>query len=324
MKKQWLTIGFNAKEICSIKQFVAYKGGAFLPYIYDIHFAHYDATVLPSGRCSTKFSKRDAKHFLKICSQNGIKTTLLLNFGNYNFDDIVEVLEKFYLPLGLSSVVVSNKYLAEELKFLYPQLTIQGSCLSYTDTLNGLLEEQKCGIEIHNPATWVIRNLPLIREIHENGLKQKHIMSEGCARKCPLELWHRNEVLSNKYHSPHLTCYKTVTDIYIFLMANWITMKQLKRMEQYINALKLPRSTFANFDELYRFISLYDSGEPYNILDFWGTPFAQIRQDNVIMSDVFDDIFFDNTISDEINKEFLDQYVSKFDKISFFTNRSAK
>jgi hypothetical protein len=322
MKEKWISLGFNAKEILTIQQFITYRDGIILPYIRDIHFAHFDNKILPSGRCSTKFSKKEAKYFMKMCLDNGIKTALLLNFGNYNFNDIVKILEKFYLPLGLSSLVISDKYLAGELKFRYPELTIQGSCISYIDTIEGLFDEQKYGIEIHNPATWTIRNMPFIKDVNDKGLKQKHMISEGCVRKCPLELWHRKEVLSDTYHGFYTSCYKSVKDIYVFLMGNWITMKQLKRMEEYIDVLKLPRSTFSNYGELYRFINLYDSGEPYNILDFWGTPLAQIRHDNAIMSDVFDDEFFDNTISDEINKDFLEQYVSRLNKIPFFTDRS--
>jgi len=321
MKKNWITLGFNAKEICSVEKFVSYKKGELLQYINDIHFAHFDANILPSGRCSTKFSKKDMKNFLKICLSNKIKTTLLLNYGHYKLDDIKNILNKIYLPLGLSSVVVSDKYLAEILKKCYPELTIQGSCISYIDTIDGLLDEAKYGIELHNPATWTIRNMPFIQNIHKVGLKQKHMMSEGCARKCKLELWHRSEVLRDIYHDLYGSCARTITNIYIFLMGNWITIKQLKRMERYIDILKLPRSMFFSFDDLFRFITIYDTEEPYNIFDFWGSPLAQIREKNIIMSDVFDDEFFDKTISDEINISFLNHYVSKLYDIPFFTDK---
>jgi len=318
MKKQWITLGFNASGICAIKNFVNFKSGKILPYIRDVHFPHYDAKLLSSGRAPRDFTKRQTKYFLKTCRANGVDTTLLLNSGNYNLADIIRVLETFYLPLGVNSLVVSDKRLAGKLKTLYPELVLQGSCVSYIDTLEGLLEEKKYGIELHNPATWTIRNMPFIRQIHEHGLQQKQMMSEGCVRKCELELWHRKEAMMGYYRNFDETCKTVVIDIYTFLMSSWITIQQLKRMEYYIDVLKLPRGTFSNFSELERFITLYDSGEPYNILDFFGTHVARLKYDNFIMSDVFDDAFFDHTISDEINKEFLDQYACKLDKIPFF------
>lgn len=320
MKNQWLTLGFNAQEICSIDDLINFNNGEIIPYIHDIHFAHYDAKLLPSGRMPTQFNKKEAEYFLKTCLANGINTTLLLNSGNYVLDDIIKILENFYLPLGVSSLVILDKNLATKLKVIYPELEMQGSCISYIDTIEGLLEEDKCGIKLHNPATWTIRDMSFIKKVNESGLKQKQIMSEGCKRKCKLELWHRKEVMIGNYHGLNETCKKSFSDIYTLLMGSWITIKQLKRMENYIDVLKLPRNTFDSFSEIYRFINLYNSNEPYNILDFFATPLAQIKYDNIIMSDVFDDAFFDNTISDSINKEFLDQYVCKLDKIPFFIN----
>jgi len=318
MKKKWLSLGFNGNEIRYIEKFV--KNSKIIQYVHDIHFAHYDAKLLPSGRAPSEYTEREVRYFLKTCSASGINTTLLLNSGDYHLDDIIKVLDGFYFPLGVDSVVISDKNLAGKLKNLYPELKIQGSCISYIDTLEGLFEEEKHGIELHNPATWTIRDMDFIKKIKENGLKQKQIPFEGCVRKCKLELWHRKEAMIGNYHDLNVTCKKVLPDIYAFLMGSWITIKQLKRMEKYIDVLKIPRNTFNGFSELHRFIDLYDSNEPYNILDLIGTPLSRIKHDNVIMSDIFDDEFFDNTVSDEINTDFLDQYVCKLDKIPFFVN----
>jgi len=318
MKKRWLSLGFRANEICNIRELTKFKAGEILPYIHDIHFAHYNSKLLSSGRPPTKYSKLEVKSFLEICSVNGINTTLLLNSGNYEFHDIIKALENFYLPLGINAVVISDTNLSEKIRKFYPKLKIYGSCISYIDTVDGLLNEKEKGIDLHNPATWTIRNEPFIKEISGKGLKQKQIATEGCARKCKLEYWHRAESTNSVYHDLEKTCKKGIPDIYTFLMGSWVTMKQLKRMENYIDVLKLPRGTFEKFSDIYRLIRLYDSNEPYNIFDFLSIPLKQIKHNNIIMSDIFDDAFFDNTISDTVDYNFLDYYISKLDKVPFF------
>jgi len=76
MKEHWITLGFNAGEIRTIKDFVNYKSGKILPYIRDIHFPHYDAKLLSSGRASRNFSKRQTKNFLKVRGASGIYRNL--------------------------------------------------------------------------------------------------------------------------------------------------------------------------------------------------------------------------------------------------------
>ncbi|MCL2063949.1 MAG: hypothetical protein FWG98_06215 [Candidatus Cloacimonetes bacterium] len=318
MIEHWISLGFTANWIREIKNFINYKKGFFIPFIHDIHFAHFDANLIPSGRSPQRMTEKEVKYFLKICSINGLKTTLLLNSGDYDLFTVINILDSFYLPLGVRSVVISDKSLARKISSLYPELLIQGSCISYIDTIYGLLEEKSYGIELHNPATWTIRNMPFIKSVNESGYKQKLIPFEGCVRKCELEGWHRNEAVKGRYHDFDATCKRVVTSIYVFLMSSWVTIEQLRRMESYIDVLKLPRNTFDNFDEFYRFINLYETNEPYNILDFYGTFLSQIKKDNVIMSNVFDDSFFDNTISDKINQDFLMPYIKKLDRIPYF------
>ncbi|PEU52193.1 hypothetical protein CN395_27950 [Priestia megaterium] len=323
MKKKWLTIGVNAGEIQTIDKLLV-DNGDIPAYIKDFHFPHYDATAIPTGRIPVPFTKEEVEYFIKTCSYNDIDTTLILNYGNYDIDKIKRAFEDFYLPLGVNSVVVSDLELIKQIKKELPEIHIQGSCLSFRDTVDSLLEEAKEGVELHNPAVWTIRDMNFIREVNERGLKQKQMMNEGCARKCRIEKWHRKEVSKGVQHSLDETCGRAFPDIYTFLMGSWITLKQLKRMEQYIDVLKLPRNTFDDIPTgLRKFVDLYDSGEPYNILEYVSTPLLAIKKENTIMSDIFDDAFFDNTVSDEVDKEFLEQYASQIRHIPWF-NREKK
>ncbi|WP_439876906.1 hypothetical protein ACSLGG_31085 (plasmid) [Bacillus mycoides] len=318
MKKKWLTIGVNAGEIKTIDNLFL-KNEEISSYIHDFHFPHYDAGLIPSGRIPAPFNKEDVEEFIKKCKYNDINATLILNYGNYNIEDIKRVFETFYLPLGVNSVVVKDLELIKQIKEALPEVRIQGSCLSFIDTIDGLLEEASYGVELHNPAVWTIRDMDFIKEVNRRGLKQKQMMNEGCARKCRIEKWHRKEVSAGRQHSLEETCGRAFPDIYTFLMGSWVTLRQLKRMENYIDVLKLPRNTFDDIStDLNRFIELYDSGEPYNILEFVSTPLLAVKNENIIMSDIFDDAFFDNTVSDEVNKEFLEEYARKIEHIPFF------
>lgn len=324
MKEKWLTIGLNASEMRSIEKLINIDNGEIIKYIHDFHFPHYDSEILPTGRMPMPFTKHEAEIFMKKCKDNNVSTTLILNYGNYEVENIKRALEDFYFPLGLESVVVSNMSIAKELKELYPNLTLHGSCISYIDSISGLLNEASFGIELHNPAVWTIRNMDFIKEVNRLGLKQKHIMSEGCARKCKLERWHRKESSIGVHHGLNETCRKSIRDIYTLLMGSWVTIKQLKRMEDYIDVLKVPRNTFDDITQLKAFIERFDSGEPYNILDYFSTPLLEIKYNNIIMSDIFDDEFFDRTSSDLIDKDFLDGYVAKMEDVPFFNIKSGK
>jgi hypothetical protein len=190
--------------------------------------------------------------------------------------------------------------------------------VSYLDTLDGLEAERSLGVSIHNPAVWTIRNLALVEQIHRAGFRQKQIFGEGCAHRCKLEPWHRRESANGNHHSLEETCRMALPKLEDFLMGSWVTLKQLRRMEWAIDRLKVPRNTFDSYFELVRLVDLYDSGEPYNILDFVSTPLRPIKAENEILSSVFDDTFFDETSSGTCSADFLEYYASQINRVPFF------
>jgi hypothetical protein len=111
---------------------------AFRPYIYDLHFPHYNPHISSSGRAvNEKISLYEArKRTLKLISWNqehtGFKFTLLLNYllhDNYKVVVVDNVIKEFY-PLDIRSFVVADLELIKRLKDALPDCEIQGYCLS--------------------------------------------------------------------------------------------------------------------------------------------------------------------------------------------------
>ena len=88
-----------------------------------------------------------------------LKLTLLLNYLLHdNYELVLLDFAENYYPRGIRSVVVADLNLIKAIKDRFPDVEVQGSCMSYRLTEEELREEADAGVSIHNPAVEIIRN----------------------------------------------------------------------------------------------------------------------------------------------------------------------
>ena len=163
-------------------------------YIYDLHFAHWNPMIASSGRFTNAFLSPEDVNALQYYSieWNAVNTqlrlTLLLNYLLHeNYKLVLLDFARNYYARGIRSVVVADLNLIKAIKDSFPDVEVQGSCLSYRLTEEELQEEADAGVSLHNPAVDIIRNSAQLRRNHLAGFKQKVIVAEGCLHQCPLE-----------------------------------------------------------------------------------------------------------------------------------------
>lgn len=285
-------------------------------YVDSIHFAHFNTELL-SGRGYTPVDKLSVSLMLTQVKSLGIKRYLLLNLDNYDFDCVDRYLDTFYLPASIDGVVASDSQLIKHLKMEYPDLEIQGSCISHIETMSQMEEYTSLGVSILNPAVWKIRNKEFITQAHMKGFKQKYIFSEGCFYKCPFEYKHRHNM--SIYSDNDLPCINVFKSFRDLLNSDWITLSYLKSIEQYIDCVKVPRNTFSTWYDLQRMINIYDNDISYNILSYFSTPFKSILSNYNLDSSIFNnEMFVNEQITDLHYKHILNS--KKIDRrlIDFF------
>ncbi len=312
MKKTQLTVGFSPLQTIDGDQNFASDGlknlEQYKDFIYDIHFPHYNPQICASGReLRSDLSLNDARRITLDMLQwnlenSGFRLTLVLNYLLHNnYKVIVDDFARDFYPRGVRSVVVANLDLIKCLKDRFPDLHIQGSCLSNRITEEELAEEQREGVEIHNPAVHIIRMPEQLKRNANAGFRQKIIIFEGCLHHCPdesAEHGHRWYLArSLPYNQDFCLKTKIATDPRYFFKANWVTIRRLKQLLPYIDVIKLPRSFQTPEYNLKNFIHLYKTDTQYNIIDFLGAGYqAHLARDvGWIPSDLFDDRFYETT-----------------------------
>lgn len=234
--------------------------------VYDIHFAHYDPNIMASGRFSKNNNKEQTFYVIERALQNNIKATLLMNYMYHNdYDLIIRDFKENFYPRGIRSVVIADIELIKRMKQTFPDVHIQGSCLSYRMTEDELYEEAIEGVEIHNPAVDIIRDYNQLIANHKAGFKQKVIFSEGCIHRCPHERsykghrWHISRNLN--WHDTSNCTTMIGKDMRYFYLANWVTIERLKELSDYIDVIKLPRMRDYDINNDVNLTS--DCGDPY-------------------------------------------------------------
>lgn len=276
-----------------------------LRYIKEIHFPHYNSD-LKTGRPIVESSESDVDYWMKYAEDNDIETSLILNHSGYDRDLMSTLLNDFYIPRGLDSVILKDTDLMDYIGTYHPQLNIQGSCISYIDTVDGLAEEAKHGVTMHNPATWAIRDRSFIEAAHNQGYKQKHIFGEGCVRKCGSEKKHRALTANSKPGDSINMCVNSFTSLDKLLLSSWVTLTELRRMEDSIDMIKVPRGTVKDWRAFSTLLKRYNKGTEYNILEYFSIPIVYTLRKCYLSSSLFDDEFFDNTMVGNVDLDYLD------------------
>lgn len=283
-------------------------------YLHDIHIPHFNGFMMGSGRLSPLADIKSQEFFIiDNALEHGIQVSILMNYMVHdNYKLILRDFKDNFYSRGIRSVVIADLELIKRMKQAFPDLYIQGSCLSYRMTEDELYEEAKEGVEIHNPSVDIIRDYKQLIANHNAGFKQKIIFGEGCLHKCPferIEKGHRWHIARNLLWISNTNCISLIkNDPRIFYRANWVTIKRLKELSDYIEVFKLPRIMGANRQELANnnnnatqyhyldlFFDLYQNDINYNILDFNGVMYGSFlrRKYKKIPSEYFDKDFFD-------------------------------
>lgn len=291
------------------------------PYVHDVHFAHYHPMICASGRTiAQNISLEEARtRLLDLIEYNAVHTrlplTLLLNYLLHdNRKLVVDNFAVEFYPRGIRSVVLADLDLIKAMKDRFPDVTIQGSCLSYRLTEEELAEEAREGVELHNPAVEIVRDSRQLRKNHQAGFKQKIIMFEGCLHRCPAERMlygHRWMIARNipsagegEPGNDHFARFpgceeKVIRNPKHFFRANWITLERLKELSAWFDVVKLPRGTVGTSPDdhfsVRDFIDLYEHGGSYNVLDYIAVEYGDFLRNTAgyIPSDYFDRQFFE-------------------------------
>lgn len=320
------------------------------PYVHDVHFAHYHPMICASGRFTAQSISHDEARdcLLGLIEHNAETTrlpfTLLLNYLLHdNRRMVVENFAEEFYPRGIRSVVIADLDLIKALKDRFPDVTIQGSCLSYRLTEEELAEEAREGVELHNPAVEIVRNSEQLRRNHQAGFKQKIIMFEGCLHRCPAErmpyghrwLIARNIACtgradSNRYaYGYYPGCEEKVArDPRQFFRANWITVDRLKELSPWFDVVKLPRGTVGTSPEdhfsIRDFIDLYEHGGTHNVLQYIAVDYCRYLLHTVgfVPSEYFDTAFFErietcNMQCEQLRCRLCDQLLARIQRHSY-------
>ena len=279
--------------------------------IHDVHFAHYDNSILSSGRFINKTKPETMFSFIEQASDGPIRLTLLMNYLiEKDYDKVLTIFDEYYRA-GLRSTVIADLELIKRIKQKYPDVYIQGSCLSYRITEEELEEEAKEGVELHNPGVDIIRMPDQLKANHNAGFKQKVLFAEGCLHSCPHERkdhGHRWCIARGEHYKDPFICTNTVSsNVREFFTANWVTIQRLRQLEPYIEVIKLPRghlsnaeqtvitgAPFSNIDKLLDFITRYDNNLSHSVLEYNAVAYGPTLKEHLgyVDSTIFDDAFW--------------------------------
>jgi hypothetical protein len=303
MENLKLSIGFSPHETRKkhLRGLIAFK-----QHIYDLHFPHYDPHICASGRpMEPRLSRHESRKLtMDLISWNqrhtGFKLTLLLNYLLHdNYKVVVDNVIKEFYPRGVRSFVVADLELIKRMKDALPDCEIQGSCLSHRMTEEELEEERKEGVVLHNPSVNIIRNPAQLERNHKAGFAQKVIAFEGCMHNCPEEStpYGHRWYLARNLHQNQVFCRnpEISLDPRYFFKANWVTVSRLKTLLPFISVVKIPRGRQTSVLSATKdFLHVFDTNASYNIIDFMGTGYLSIIDENIgaIPSHLFDDNFF--------------------------------
>jgi hypothetical protein len=230
------------------------------------------------------------------------KMTLLLNYLLHdNYKVVVDNFAREFYPRNVRSLVIADLELIKRLKDRFPDLEIQGSCLSHRMTEEELAEEAKEGVVLHNPSVNIIRKPDQLQRNAEAGFAQKVIAFEGCLHHCPDEnsKYGHRWYLARSLHPESSFCTKPhiAADPRFFFKANWITIERFKQLMPYMEVVKLPRCQNSISSSLQTVIEAFFNNKPYNIVDFIGAGYQVYLNRDIgwIPSDLFDEYFF-NTV----------------------------
>lgn len=311
----WITNDTKANEY-----FISQLSKRIGDRIHDVHFAHYDPSLIASGRYNRNLKRETTLKFIEdVVGKYNIRLTLLMNYLiEKKYDEIIKIFEEDYYSRGIRSVVVADIELIKRLRDKFPDLYIQGSCLSYRLTEEELEEERQAGVDMHNPSVDIIRNTEQLKRNHELGYKQKILVAEGCLHKCPHEKpvgGHRWSIARGKNFYHRKICSNVVRDdIRYFFKANWVTIPRLNKIIDYIDVIKIPRGTLTIsskvIDEIYpksdpidlkiraieRFLYRLDNNLHHDVMEYNAVTYRPflVREYGPIPSQYFTDEFFEN------------------------------
>ncbi|MCP4022758.1 MAG: hypothetical protein GY729_13015 [Desulfobacteraceae bacterium] len=311
MEQLKVTIGFSPQSIDEIDPQQAVQNNLlqmsrYKEYIYDLHFPHYNPQICASGRPVRGDISLDQARVLTMNmilwnrQNTRFKLTLLLNYLLHdNYKVVADNFAEEFYPLGIRSVVAADLELIKRLKDRFPDLEIQGSCLSHRMTEADYEEERKEGVVLHNPSVNIIRNPAQLEKNARAGYAQKVIAFEGCLNQCPDEnstyghRWYLARSL--KQYSSFCTKTRIARDPRYFFKANWVTVQQFKKLMPYMTVVKLPRCRSSISVALSTVIDAVQNNTPYNVVDFLGAGYQEYLARDVgwVPSDVFNDAFFE-------------------------------
>ena len=316
MDKLQLTIGMSPPEKCPPRDYMRdtrdwlTAQANHRQYIHDVHFAHWNPMIASSGRLSNTFLPPDDLKDLQYytiewnAANTQLKLTLLLNYVLHdNYKLILLDFARNYYARGIRSVVVADLNLIKAIKDKFPDVQIQGSCLSYRLTEEELQEEADAGVSIHNPSVDIIRNSAQLKRNHLAGFKQKVIVAEGCLHQCPVEKplyghrWHTARVRS------HLLGLRSLghEESQAFLpgqLDHHCPPEATAAVHSLCEAAGGSTGTLPNSPGgIGQFIEVFYSGRTYNLIDYLAAAYVvPLRQViGYIPSDYFGEEFF-NTI----------------------------
>ena len=283
---------------------MAYCQAAHRQYIYDVHFAHWNPFLAASGRNTSSFLSPDDRRDLQYytiewnAANTQLKLTLLLNYLLTTTTGwSCWTLPRTTIPAAFAPWWRADLNLIKAIKDDFPDVEIQGSCLSYRITEEELQEEAHAGVSIHNPAVEIIRDSEQLKRNYLAGFQTEVIVAEGRLHRCPAE----NSIAGSLPWglTPRLrACDDMVMKDPRLFCANWITIARLKQLMPYIAYVKLPRGSGGTFLEsvagIGRFIELFHSGRPYNLIDYLAAAYVYPLRQFVgyIPSHYFGDEFF--------------------------------
>ncbi len=286
MKKHCLSIGTSFNKNSREKDILRLieRLEPVKDYIYDFHFAYHDGLIGKTGRIPSQIPKEFNLCFVRLMSIYGYHTTLLFNqVEEKNYEQLLDGIQE-YVDNGLTGVCTQKIEFGRMIKDRYPNIILQGSCLSYKLTYEEFKDELDNQFDIVNPINNIIRDPYNLKRNHKLGLKQKILVTEGCLNHCPFEKTHRHLISNGKCMDHVKLCPSILKDknnFNLFLKSNWVTIQRMIELEEYIDVLKLARGTIKHNsleefgNQIVKFVDRYIQTQKgnyinYNILEYTG------------------------------------------------------
>jgi len=153
-----------------------------------------------SGRVVSKIAKEDIIKLIKFCHENGIKTSLTINFTCQGMEEykpefvskVIKLIKFFHKEHELDAVILANPLYIQKIKKEVPTIKVIASAFSDIDCVNRAVFFEKLGADVLT-LNGLNRNLEVLKEIKELvNCELKLMVNEGCLYKCPFRSFHSN------------------------------------------------------------------------------------------------------------------------------------